>query len=346
MDSKKLISSSYANEEPYLFFEIDNKVYTFNSHQALEIIELPALEYPERLSKHIVGILDYNNLIINVVDLKTFLDIPSKPYTTSTQVIVVNSNESIFGIIIDRILDIKIVDKKHFQSPPYATENGYIKAIYNDNQNIVTVIDIDSLESGLKESFNDVDETSFPLSLMPSDEVSLAVLKQRAQRLASKGTYEIQTELYESELFVTFTLDNSIYCINLKEVREFSKTNTLQFTPVPCTPEFIPGVISLKGEFITVLDLKSFLGKGVTKSVEKSSMLTINASEFRISLMIEGSIEMVTFYNEEINKRKLAKYESPYTLAEIVKDNVLYTVLDTEQILKDDRLFVKEVNNV
>lgn len=345
MDNKGLLFSSYTNEESYLFFELDKKIYAFNSNQTVEIIELPKLEYPEKLSKHIAGILDYNNLIINIVDLKTFLNIPSKAYSTSTQVIIVSSNESIFGIVIDKVLDIKIVDKKCFQAPPYITENNYIKAIYNDNGEIVTVINIDNIESGLKESFGVVDESFSPTSLMPVDETSLVVLKQRAHRLCAKNNFDIQSDLYESELFVTFTIDNIFYCINLKEIREFTKTNTLQFTPIPCTPNFIAGVISLKGEFITVVDLKNFLDKGKTSSVEKTSMLIINTNEFKIGLMIEGTIEMATFFNEEIHKKKLLKYESPYTLAEIVKDNVLYVILDTDQILKDDRLFIKEVNN-
>ena len=346
MDNKELLTSSYENEESYLFFELDKKVYAFNSIQTVEIIELPKLEYPEKLSKHIVGILNYNNLIINVVDLKTFLNIPTKPYSTDNQVVIVSSNESIFGIVIDKILDIKTVDKKCFQAPPFVTRNNYVKAIYNDNQDIVTIINIDNIEVGVKESFGGTDTSFMPPTLMPDDEKSLKVLKQRTQRLSAKSTFDIQSDLYESELFVTFKLENNVYCINLKEIREFTKANTLQLTPIPCTPDFISGVVSLKGEFITVVDLKNFLGKGKTTSLEKSSMLTINSNELHISLMIEGTIEMATFFNEELRKKKLVKYDSPYTLAEIVKDNVLYIVLDTSQILKDDRLFIKEVNNV
>ena len=54
--------------------------------------------------------------------------------------------------------------------------------------------------------------------------------------------------------YLTFTLDNEEYCITILKIREIIEM--MSITSVPQTPEFVKGVINLRGRVIPVIDLR------------------------------------------------------------------------------------------
>lgn len=62
----------------------------------------------------------------------------------------------------------------------------------------------------------------------------------------------------ELEKYLTFVLDEEEYGIEILRVREI--IGFMEVTPVPQTPEFVKGVINLRGEVIPVIDLRVKFG--------------------------------------------------------------------------------------
>lgn len=60
--------------------------------------------------------------------------------------------------------------------------------------------------------------------------------------------------------FVSFQLDDLLFGIDIGLVREINQH--LDVTPVPHAPEYIRGLINLRGQIVTVIDLKQRLGLG------------------------------------------------------------------------------------
>ena len=85
----------------HLYFQAGKSFYAINSANVLEIMKLPALDYPQKLPNNIIGLLKYNNFVINVVDIRFYLDIEVTPYSSNNELIVVKTDEIIFGIITD-----------------------------------------------------------------------------------------------------------------------------------------------------------------------------------------------------------------------------------------------------
>ena len=54
----------------HLYFQIGKNKYAINTANVLEIMKLPALDYPQKLPNNIIGLLKYNNFVINVVDME------------------------------------------------------------------------------------------------------------------------------------------------------------------------------------------------------------------------------------------------------------------------------------
>lgn len=61
--------------------------------------------------------------------------------------------------------------------------------------------------------------------------------------------------------FVTFYLDNDFFGINILLVREINR-HLGDITPVELAPEFVRGLLNLRGQIVTVIDLGLRLGVG------------------------------------------------------------------------------------
>jgi purine-binding chemotaxis protein CheW len=62
----------------------------------------------------------------------------------------------------------------------------------------------------------------------------------------------------ESSQYLTFKLDEELYAVDIAKVREVLELTAL--TKVPRTPEFMRGVINLRGNVVPVIDMRLKLG--------------------------------------------------------------------------------------
>ena len=77
--------------------------------------------------------------------------------------------------------------------------------------------------------------------------------------------------------YLTFKLDDEVYALDINKVREVLDVTTI--TKVPRTPEFMRGVINLRGSVVPVVDLRLKFGM---KKTEKTVNTCINIVEVTV----------------------------------------------------------------
>lgn len=87
------------------------------------------------------------------------------------------------------------------------------------------------------------------------------VLKRRAASLALEQE-EAGEESRESVLL--FSLGDEWYGVRTGHVREIY--NEYSLTPIPCVPNYIAGVINIRGEIVSVTDIKALIGMGASEA--------------------------------------------------------------------------------
>jgi len=75
-----------------------------------------------------------------------------------------------------------------------------------------------------------------------------------------------ETEQEEETRVLEFRLDNEHYCLNIEYIEEIVKEGTI--TRVPNTPDYVQGVVDLRGQITTILNPKVTLGKDNTDADE------------------------------------------------------------------------------
>ncbi len=89
------------------------------------------------------------------------------------------------------------------------------------------------------------------------------ILKERAVELSREKAPETDSGLAIE--IVEFEVAGERYGFPLTQVREVCLLK--QLTPVPCTPGFVAGIINLRGEIVTVVDIRQFFelpARGIT----------------------------------------------------------------------------------
>lgn len=330
------------NESVYLSFDIGYSKYAINIAHVVEIMKLPLLDYPQKLANNIVGLLNYNNFTINILDLRFYLNIKVTPYSVSNQLLIVKTDETMFGLIIDKVDDIVSFDQSKLEYFPSNTEERIIEFLYKNENETVSVVNLSAVESILKTGAapSDIDIPS----LFPQDDDSRYKFNQRNQALARKFELDLAINIFSQDKFITFALDNNVYCINLEYIREFLKN--FPMTRIPCAVDYIAGIISLRGDFVSIIDLKKFFGlndsQGDYENKEsKNNIIILETSDFKIGFLVDDIFGIVEIPEDLVNENS---YNQPHKhiLSEVFLEEKLYSILNVKNILSDERFFIKE----
>lgn len=91
--------------------------------------------------------------------------------------------------------------------------------------------------------------------------------------------------------YLTFTLSEKIYGLDLLKVKEIIEYGEL--TEVPLTPDFIPGVISLRGSVVPVIDLNQrFSGEPISVS-KRTSIVILEVQSDDLNIEIGITVDLV-----------------------------------------------------
>ena len=85
--------------------------------------------------------------------------------------------------------------------------------------------------------------------------------------------------------FATFYLGSELFGINILQVQEILRNQTI--TPVPLADDFILGLIGLRGQIVTAIDLKRRLGMQLDDGSEAAHQIVVTASDSIASLQVD-----------------------------------------------------------
>jgi purine-binding chemotaxis protein CheW len=106
-----------------------------------------------------------------------------------------------------------------------------------------------------------------------------------------------ETEHGNNEL-LTFKLGNQDYALDIMSVREirgWTKT-----TPMPHAPEFMRGVINLRGTVLPVMDLASRLGLPSQKTTERNVIIVVKCRDALIGLLVDAVSDIISLSDEDM----------------------------------------------
>lgn len=322
----------------YTFVQIAQDVYALDSKNVLEIIKFIELNRPEQLPSHIAGLLEYNGKIINIVDIKSVLKIERTPYDINSMIVILNCDNYTFGVIVNKVLDIKKIDIRDTQPTPYISKNNFISAIYTYNDVQCSILNNHSLSAWVQKH-NEDEQDSYFTNLIPNDPKSQEILHKRKLDLIEKSKKNPYSMFSDKDEFVSFNAGDNKYCIKMKDIKGFYKVQTEKMTKVPCTADFILGLINIKGDFICVIDIMNYFHSKKCDFNPTPTVIILNSDEFKIGILADTIGDNIQIKPEEI--QSLSRQDTKPELSQYVKESDIFLIINVPEMLTNDKLFIR-----
>lgn len=195
------------------------------------------------------------------------------------------------------------------------------------------VIDWDEIHRRLETSQDALDR-----GLQLTHEEKNKILKTRAKILAVESEKKAKTE--EGIQVVEFLLACEKYAVASEYVREIHPLK--EFTPIPCTPPFVLGIINVRGRILSVIDIKKFFDlpeKGLT-DLNKVIILHSESMEFGILADAIIGVRNIAVSELQTSLPTLTGIREEY-LKGVTKERTV--ILDAEKLLSDKSIVVHEL---
>jgi purine-binding chemotaxis protein CheW len=163
------------------------------------------------------------------------------------------------------------------------------------------------------------------------------ILRARARALAQKPGKPAEPEDYLEVL--EFSLAHERYALEISFVREVYPLKEL--TPLPGTPPFILGIINVRGQILSVMDLKRFFNLPQKGLSDLNKVIILRRGRLEVGLLADAVTAVRSVPLPEV-QTTLPTLEglSPDNLRGITSEALI--ILDAEKILADPRLIVHE----
>jgi len=137
--------------------------------------------------------------------------------------------------------------------------------------------------------------------------------------------------------YLTFSLDEEQYGIGILKIKEI--IGMMPITPVPQTPEYVKGVINLRGKVIPVVDLRLKFGMDATDYTDRTSIIVVEIASalgtIQIGIVVDSVSEALTIKADEIEDTPSfgTNFDSAYILGMAKMDGGVKILLDIDQVL-------------
>ena len=133
----------------------------------------------------------------------------------------------------------------------------------------------------------------------------------------------------------TFYMGAALCSIDILKIQEINKL--LDWTPVPQAEKYVRGILNLRGQIVTIIDLGCKLGLPPMAVTNKTRNIVVNSSGEQVGLLVERLGDVVQVNPNEVERppANIGALQGSFFNGVFKTENHLIGVLDVEAVLKD-----------
>jgi len=169
-----------------------------------------------------------------------------------------------------------------------------------------------------------------------SDEAQ-KILRKRALTLSKEiSTSDEDDQYIEVTEFYLATEWYGIETCYISEVHQLD-----DFTELPCTPDFVFGIMNIRGEIISVIDIKKFFGLPQRGISDLNKVIVLKNEGMKFGILVDEilGVSHISVNNLKFDLPTLTDIRSDYLMG-VTIDRL--TVLDGGKLLNNNRVIVHE----
>ncbi len=156
-----------------------------------------------------------------------------------------------------------------------------------------------------------------------------------SQTLEAPASIENNVDATEQQ-YATFYVGNLLLGIDISQVQEINRQ--LDVTDVPQAPKFVRGVINLRGEVTTVIDLRTILGLEQTEVTEDSRNLILNFQGETLGFLVDKISDILALSSSEVEPppTNIKGIQGKYFLGVHALETEILVLLNLDAVLAEE----------
>ena len=296
-----------------LIFDFDGAHFGVDAMLVRESVWLPELIPVEEAPLYIVGMFSLRDQLVPVTDLNLRFGHPARPYSLNDQVVVLEQDQLLMGLIVGEVREVvELPLAAILPAPEFDVENhrdpSLIAGEVRVGDDIVTLLDaarLVRLPQGLADAGREYPSRRFCPEATPEQH---AVYHARARALMETGGDEENARL----ALAVLELGGEYFGIELDAVQEFCEA--VHPSMIPCCPPHILGAMSLRGNLLTLLDLRVALNlphaaTSGGKVVVTRARFSTGSGEQLVGVAVDEVHDVIYLRQEELQAAPAALHE-------------------------------------
>jgi purine-binding chemotaxis protein CheW len=366
--------------KPYLTFNLHDVQYGIDAKLVKEIFLLPELIPIAEAPIDIVGILNLRGKIVPVMHLDLRLGNPMQECKISDSVIVLEWEGLQIGLIVNAVREVTTIDSQLIEHEiDFGRERtinpAFVAGVAKFDEEAIVLLNSEALirqpdavealisdeefvgngsdeknGNGIKSEISEEIDIRKTLTIISSfydlccpnaTPQERAIFRRRAENLRQANAEAISDVTGQIPLAVV-GMGGEYFGVDLNAVREF--INVRSFTRVPCCPERIVGNMNLRGEIVTLVDIRSTLNLPATTVNTGAKAVVINVDDIVAGLPVDEVLDVMYLHPETVNPVPVAvpAGSEAYLKGTVAYQEKTLSLIDLPALLEKGGLVVDE----
>ena len=134
-----------------VLFQLDSEIYGVDVKRIKEVLRVSTIRPVPGTEAQVLGVINVRGVIVTILDLRRFFGIQPKEHDDLSRIIIFElSEDQMVGVLVDSVMEVKDIPEDKFDTITTGKESKrvdsrHIQAIAHYNDNVVILIDIDSM---------------------------------------------------------------------------------------------------------------------------------------------------------------------------------------------------------
>ncbi|WP_029734163.1 chemotaxis protein CheW [Deferrisoma camini] len=264
-------------------FEVDAEEYAFDIAEVREIVRVPdEISRVPGAGEHVLGIIDLRGRVLPLVSLRRLFGLADAPVEEHNRILVVGLAEGdrqvTVGMVVDRVHEVFQVGADALDEVPELLAKQGVEGVQalcrlEGGRRLVSLLSAEALfqHPAVKEAVETHGEDAM----------------QTEERGSASGAEE-----KEELQFVVFQLAGQEYGVGIEWVQEIIWVPD-QMSHVPKAPEFIEGMVNLRGTVLPVVDMRARFGLERMERNDRQRILVLNLDGTRTGFVVDAMSEVL-----------------------------------------------------
>jgi len=148
--------------------------------------------------------------------------------------------------------------------------------------------------------------------------------------------FNLTEEDTQKDRYLIFSIDKDSYGIEIKYVTEIIGIQSI--TQVPELPDYIKGIINLRGKIIPVIDVRLRFRKETKEYNDRTCIIVVDINDMSVGLIVDSVSEVVTINEADVSELPQINRESQNRFVKNIGKigNEVRMLLDCQKLLTDE----------